>query len=60
MSVRKINRIKRKQSSLGSNAHWCGRCDARLVHANETCRCGWRSEGQIKKRDYYFEDSYEI
>lgn len=57
MSIRKINRIRRKQSSLGSKAFWCSGCDAAKVHGNEKCSCGWKPEGQIKKRDYYFEDA---
>lgn len=63
MSIRKLNRIKRKQNSLTSaRAHWCNGCDANLVHGNEKCsRCGRRPVGdQVKKRDYYYEESYEI
>lgn len=58
MSIRKINRIKRKQNSLRAGKHWCNCCDANLVHANERCsNCGFRPEtDQVKKRDYYFGD----
>jgi hypothetical protein len=56
MSIRKINRIKRKQSSLTSGKHWCDGCDANLVHANEKCPCGWHPGNQVKKRDFYFEE----
>lgn len=61
MSIRKLNRIRRKQSSLRSNAHWCNGCDANLVHANEKCsRCGWRPGGdQVKKRDYYHQETID-
>lgn len=61
MSIRKLNRIKRKQSSLTSNRHWCDGCDANLVHANEKCsHCGYRPEnGQVKKRDYYHEEPFK-
>lgn len=60
MSIRKINRIKRKQSSLSSNRHWCDGCDANLVHANEKCsHCGWRPGDQVKKRDYYHQETVD-
>lgn len=62
MSIRKLNRIKRKQSSLRSSGpHWCGKCDANLVHANEKCsRCGDRPDsGQVKKRDYYHQETID-
>lgn len=59
MCIRKINRIRRKQGAVCSGKFWCNGCDANLVHANEKCpRCGHRPEaGQVKKRDYYFEDA---
>lgn len=62
MSIRKLNRIRRKQSSLRSGSpHWCCGCDANLVHANEKCsHCGWRPEGdQVKKRDYYHQETID-
>lgn len=60
MSIRKINRIKSRQSSLTSRPHWCEGCDANLVHANEKCsHCGWRFRNQVKKRDYYHQETVD-
>jgi len=57
MSIRKINRIKRKQSQLGTGKHWCSGCDGRLVSPGQKCPCGHRASGdQVKKRDFYFEE----
>lgn len=57
MSIRKINRIKRKQSQLGTGSHWCYGCDGKLVNPGQKCTCGHRACGdQVKKRDYYFDE----
>lgn len=62
MSIAHPNRISKKSKTRSHKAYWCEKCDAQLVHKNETCpHCGFneskfKNSRSLKPQDVYIED----